>query len=150
MSWFPCTSNINSEMLFWQEINLHLQEWLLPNDHICLLLIKSQKRLCSLITSLLSPLSFAEEAGITLRAGDRIPSPSKHFLLSKDLCGLCWVDVGFQLWIHSSGQILPSAVPVQPQEQPGQGGYEPFPAQNLASLSFLKTLLEMHWGFLES
>lgn len=84
-------------MLFWQEINLHLQEWLQPNDHICLLLIKSQKRLCSPITSLLSPLSFAEEAGTTLRAGDRIPSPSKHFFSVQRsvwaVLSWCWLPV---------------------------------------------------------
>lgn len=112
--------------------------------------MEAQKRPCSLIISSLSPQFFAKEAEITLSAGDSIPSLSKHFLLSKDLCGLCWVDVGFHYWIHSSGQILPSAVHVQLQEQSWAGWvYACFSVE--FGLYFLhKTFLKMHWGFLKS
>lgn len=100
-------------------ICVYRRDLLLPNDHICLLLIEAQKRPCSLINSSHSPLFFAKKAGINLRAGDSIPSLSKHLLLPKALCGLRWVDVGFHDWIHGSGQILPSAVRVQEQSWAG-------------------------------
>ena len=131
-------------------IYIYWSDLLPPNDHICLLLMEAQKRPCSLIISSVSPLFFSKETGIILRAGDSILSLSKHFLLSKDLCGLCWVDVGFHYWIHSSGQILPSAVRVQLQEQSWARWVCAYFRVKFGLYFLPKTFLKMHWGCLKS
>lgn len=71
-------------------------------------------------------------------------------MLSKDLCGLCWIDLGFLCWIHSSGQILPTAVHELLREQSWAGWvYVCFRLD--FGLHFLcRTFFKMHWGFLKS
>lgn len=150
MSWFPCTSNINSEILSWQEINLYLQECLQPNDHICLLLREAQKRLCSLKTSLLSPLSFAEEAGITLELGIEFSLQANIFCCPKICVGCVELMLAPSSGFRVQAKFCPQLCLFTPRSSPGQGGYEGVPAQNLTSISFLKTFLKMHWGFLKS